>query len=119
MRRKSPPYHSFVRRLAPAAVTTGILAGVAGDDSTPGAESLSAGELQRRAISGSAWTAVNVVVTVPVAFVANAIVARSLGVGSYGHLAFLTATLGLATVLANFGFSNALIQQGSRAVAGG
>ena len=52
---------------------------------------LTAGELQRRAVAGSTWTAVHTVVSLPIAFVANAIVARSLGVSSYGHLAFLTA----------------------------
>jgi O-antigen/teichoic acid export membrane protein len=58
-------------------------------------------------------------VSLPAAFVANAIVARSLGVSSYGHLAFLTAVLGLSVILANFGFDMALIQAGSRAEAGG
>jgi O-antigen/teichoic acid export membrane protein len=80
---------------------------------------LSAAELQRRAISGSAWTAMGMFVSLPVAFVANAVVARSLGVSSYGHLAFLTAALGLTIVFANFGFSAALIQKGSRAETSG
>jgi O-antigen/teichoic acid export membrane protein len=80
---------------------------------------LSAGELQRRAVSGSTWTALHTVVSLPIAFVANAIVARSLGVSSYGHLAFLTTALGLTLVLANLGFNTALIQAGSRAEAGG
>ena len=80
---------------------------------------LSAGELQRRAVAGSTWTALHLVVSLPVAFVANAIVARSLGVSSYGHLAFLTAVLGMSFVLANFGFGMALVQAGSRAEAGG
>src|SRR2546430_16905919 len=82
-------------------------------------ERLPASELQRRAISGSSWTVIHTVVSLPLAFVANAIVARSLGVSSYGHLAFLSAALGLAYTFANFGFSTALIQQGSRAEAGG
>jgi O-antigen/teichoic acid export membrane protein len=80
---------------------------------------LPAAEIQRRAISGSSWTVLHTLVSLPIAFVANAIVARSLGVSSYGHLAFLTAALALAYALANFGFSNAVIQQGSRAEAGG
>jgi O-antigen/teichoic acid export membrane protein len=80
---------------------------------------LSAGELQRRAVAGSTWTALHTVVSLPVAFIANAIVARSLGVSSYGHLAFLTAAIGLSLVFANFGFSAALVQAGSRAEAGG
>lgn len=85
----------------------------------PEEQPLSAGELQRRAVSGSTWTAIHTAVSLPLAFVANAIVARSLGVSNYGNLAFLTAILGLSYAFANFGFSNALIQRGSRAEAGG
>src|SRR4051794_17056826 len=85
------------------------------DDRDP----LPAAELQRRAISGSTWTVTVLFVSLPVAFVGNAIVARSLGVSDYGQLAFLTAALGLALAFANFGFSTALIQKGSRAEASG
>jgi O-antigen/teichoic acid export membrane protein len=84
-----------------------------------GTEALPAAELQRRAISGSAWTVIHTLVSVPVAFAANAVVARSLGVSSYGHLAFLTAAYALAVTFANFGFSTAFVQRGSRAEAGG
>jgi O-antigen/teichoic acid export membrane protein len=80
---------------------------------------LSAGELQRRAISGSAWTVITTLVSVPIAFVANAVVARSLDVGGYGQLAFLTASLAFAVTFANFGFSTSAVQRGSRAEAGG
>lgn len=80
---------------------------------------LAAAEIQRRAITGSLWTAIHTFVSLPVAFVANAAVARSLGVTSYGHLAFLTAALTLAASFANFGFNSALIQRGSRAEASG
>ena len=83
------------------------------------ASPLTAGELQRRAVAGSTWTALHTVVSLPIAFIANAIVARTLGVSSYGHLAFLTAAIVLGFGLANLGFSTALIQSGSRAEAGG
>src|SRR6266480_2338283 len=89
------------------------------DNHVDNLEPLPAAEIQRRAISGSSWTVLHILVSLPIAFVANAIVARSLGVSSYGHLAFLTAALALAYAFANFGFSNAVIQQGSRAEAGG
>src|SRR3954463_11783961 len=82
-------------------------------------EPLPATELQRRAISGSAWTVIVTLIPLPVAFVSNAIVARSLGVEDYGHLAFLTAALSLGLVFANFGFSTAVIQNGSGAEANG
>jgi O-antigen/teichoic acid export membrane protein len=84
-----------------------------------GDAALSAAELQRRAISGSAWTAIHTLISVPIAFAANAIVARSLDVRGYGHLAFLSASLLLGMTFANFGFSIAVIQRGSRAEAGG
>jgi O-antigen/teichoic acid export membrane protein len=80
---------------------------------------LRAGEIQRRAISGALWTSAHTIVTVPLAFLANALVARSLGVDTYGRLAFLTATIGLAIVVADFGVSAATIQNGSGAEAAG
>jgi O-antigen/teichoic acid export membrane protein len=86
---------------------------------TDNVEPLPAAELQRRAVSGSSWTAIHTLVSLPVAFVANAIVARCLGVSSYGHLAFLTAALALAYTFANLGFSNAVIQEGSKLEVGG
>jgi O-antigen/teichoic acid export membrane protein len=55
----------------------------------------------------------------PIAFVANAVVARSLGVEGYGELAFLTVALTLAFPLANLGFTPAFIQAGSRAETSG
>jgi O-antigen/teichoic acid export membrane protein len=82
-------------------------------------EPLTAGELQRRAISGSTWTAAMSAISLPIAFVGNAIVARNLGVSSYGDLAFLTATFAIAYSVANLGFSTALIQRGSGAEASG
>jgi O-antigen/teichoic acid export membrane protein len=80
---------------------------------------LSPGELQRRAVGGSTWTALHTLVSLPIAFVANAIIARRIGVSGYGDLAFLTAILALGFTVANFGFTTALIQRGSRAEAAG
>jgi len=77
------------------------------------------GEIQRRAIAGSMWTVFHVVVYLPIAFLANALVARSLGVESYGYLAFLSVAMGFSLVFANFGFTTAFIQRGGRAEAGG
>ena len=82
-------------------------------------EPLQASEIQRRSISGSLWTGIHTIVSVPAAFLANAVVARSLGVLDYGELALLTVTLTLAMQFANFGFSSALIQWGSAAEARG
>lgn len=80
---------------------------------------LTGGELQQRAISGSLWTAIHTVVSVPLAFVANAAVARILGPSSYGELAFLTLAIGIVAVISNLGVSDAVIQWGSAAEARG
>lgn len=76
-------------------------------------------QLQRRAVSGSLWTALHIVVSLPVAFVANAVVARVLGVAEYGRLAFLTALLVTAGQLLNLGTTNSTIQFGAAAHAQG
>jgi O-antigen/teichoic acid export membrane protein len=88
-------------------------------DDDSGRMPLSAVEIQRRAVSGSLWTAINTLVFLPTAFLANAVIARTLGVSDYGHLAFLTAVYALALPLTNFGFTIALLQRGSRAEAAG
>jgi O-antigen/teichoic acid export membrane protein len=80
---------------------------------------LSPGELQRRAVGGSTWTSLHTLVSLPIAFVANALIARRIGVSGYGDLAFLTAILTLGFAVANFGFNPALVQRGSRAEAAG
>ena len=77
------------------------------------------GELQRRAIAGSFWTAVHTLVSVPLAFVVNAVVARVLGPAEYGGLAFLTLALSIAAQVSNLGVSDATIQWGAAAAAKG
>lgn len=61
-------------------------------------------------ISGTAWTAIHVLVSVPVAFLVNVVIARSLGVVDYGRLAILTMVLALATAAASSGVASALMQ---------
>jgi O-antigen/teichoic acid export membrane protein len=90
-----------------------------GDVPDLGGPPLTAVEIQGRAVTGSIWTAINTLVFLPMAFIANAIIARNLGVTSYGRLAFLTATFALALPLTNFGFTMAFLQRGSRAEATG
>lgn len=81
--------------------------------------SLSRPEIQRRAVSGALWTAIHATTSVPVAFAANAVVARLLGVASYGKLALLALALTLANQTSNAGVSDAVIQWGSAAEARG
>lgn len=86
---------------------------------TPTSSGLSGSDLQQRAIGGSFWTALHTIVSVPVAFLANAVVARSLGVSDYGQLAFLTMAFVMANQVANGGFSASLVQWGAAAEATG
>lgn len=75
--------------------------------------------LQAHAIRGAAWTAVHTVTSVPIALVANAVVARVLGVADYGRLAVLTLALFIASQVANAGVDSAAIQWGAAAHARG
>ncbi len=87
--------------------------------SAPGGALLSASELQSAAGRGFVWTVVSLVVSTPVAFGVNALVARVLGVADYGRLALLTMVLGVAAMVANFGVSDGTIQWGAAAHARG
>ncbi len=80
---------------------------------------MAAEELQRRAISGSFWTVLHTIVSVPLAFVVNAVVARVLGPADYGDLAILTLALSLAGTVAGLGVADATIQWGAAASARG
>jgi O-antigen/teichoic acid export membrane protein len=89
------------------------------DPSDPLDEGIGHSELQRRAVAGSFWTAVHTLVSVPLAFVVNAVVARVLGPAEYGGLAFLTLALALAVQVTNAGVSDATVQWGAGAAARG
>lgn len=75
--------------------------------------------LQDRALRGASWTMIHTVVSLPVAFAANLVLARILGVEDYGRLAFLTVLLSIASAVVELGLTSALIQYGSRAHAAG
>ena len=92
-----------------------------GDSSPPPAgDDISARrQLQDGAIRGATWTAIHTVVSLPVAFLANLVVARVLGVADYGRLAFLTALMEVATGIITLGFGVALVQFGSKSHAAG
>lgn len=68
-----------------------------------------AGEIQQRLINGTSWTAINVAVTLPLAFIVNLIIARALGVDGYGELAYLTAVITTVGVAASMGSTNAAV----------
>lgn len=76
-------------------------------------------ELEERAVRGAAWTAVHAVVSVPIAFVGNLLVARFVGPVGYGTVAVLSLALLIATSASNLGLSGATIQWGAAAEAKG
>lgn len=76
---------------------------------------MSAGELQSRAVNGMAWTLIHVVVSLPIAFGVNLLVARELGPVGYGRLAFLTTVITLLGSVAALGLTSAMIQFGTSA----
>jgi O-antigen/teichoic acid export membrane protein len=89
------------------------------DHRGPVTTALSAAELQRAAARGSLWTLAHTVVGIPIAFVANTVVARSLGAANYGHLALITLFMGVAIALTNLGVSEGVQQWGAAANARG
>lgn len=72
-------------------------------------------ELQTAAVKGSIWTSLHATVSLPLAVVANILVARALGPVDFGFLATLIAAYGIAVGAANAGISDATIQWGARA----
>lgn len=78
-------------------------------------ERLDRRSLQTRAMSGALWTIVHVVVSLPLAFVVNIVVARILGVADYGRLAYLTMVMEIAGVVVTVGVGAGLIQFGAKA----
>lgn len=82
-------------------------------------QSLGRGELQDRAVQGAAWTLIHTLVSMPIAFVVNLVVARVLGVAGYGKLAFLTAVMEVAAGAIAMGVGVGLIQFGAKAHAAG
>lgn len=82
-------------------------------------EMLSRGDLQDRAVRGALWTLVNVVVSLPVAFAVNIVLARVLGVTDYGRLAFLSTVLVLVANIVDMGIGTGVVQFGAKAHAAG
>lgn len=76
-------------------------------------------EVEERAARGAAWTAIHTVVSVPIAFVGNLLVARFVGPVGYGTIAVLSLALVIAASASNLGLSGATIQWGAAAEARG
>lgn len=83
------------------------------------ARTLGRAELQDRAVSGAAWTMLHTVVSVPIAFLVNLLLARLLEPAGYGRLAYLTTVIGIAGSVLALGLTPAMIQFGAKAHAAG
>lgn len=79
-------------------------------DSSPSLE-----DLEGRAVRASILTAIQAVVGLPLAFVANLLVARWLGPHGYGQVATYMAEFSIIIVVLNGGVSDATIQWGAAA----
>ncbi len=77
------------------------------------------GALQNAAMRGTWWTAVQGAVVLPLSFIVNILVARTLGPHGYGTLATYMAAYGLMVTVLNAGISDATIQWGASAFARG
>ena len=88
-------------------------------DGAGGEASLSRRELQDRAIKGSMWTVIHTLVSIPLAFIVNVIIARVLGVVDYGRLAYLSTVMGVVGGIAELGIGTGLVQFGAKAHAVG
>jgi len=94
-----------------------------GDDEAgpPSEPSLGIGreELQRRAVSGSVWTAVHTVFSTPVNFAANLVIARVLGPTGYGIVAIYSLAYVLGATASEAGNDGATCNWGAAAEARG
>jgi O-antigen/teichoic acid export membrane protein len=86
---------------------------------TPSEPEASPAHLQERAVRGSWWTLLNVVVSLPLGFVANLVVARALGVVDFGQLAVLALVIGIVAAVTDLGVGDTTVQFASQAEARG
>ncbi|MHA3704357.1 lipopolysaccharide biosynthesis protein [Jatrophihabitans sp. YIM 134969] len=66
--------------------------------------------LQRDVVSGSLWTVLAAVLTLPVTFAANLVVVHALGAQRYGHLALSVSVYAIVVIVLNSGVSDATVQ---------
>jgi O-antigen/teichoic acid export membrane protein len=80
---------------------------------------LSPRELQQRAMRGVAWSSISGMVSLPLAIVASAVVARSLGPQEFARFAYLHFLVPLLLVVSDLGFGDAMKRTSSQAFAVG
>ena len=74
---------------------------------------------RRDLLTGSAWTVLAAAIGLPVAVVANVVLARTLGSVGLGHYAEYTAIFAIVQIATNLGFSEATVQWLAEATAKG
>lgn len=89
------------------------------DPSDAARPSFDSGQLQNAALKGAAWTMIHTVISVPIAFLVNVLLAQVLAPEGYGRLAFLTTLITLAASVLALGLAPAMIQFGAKAHAAG
>lgn len=89
------------------------------NDEEIAAPRLSKGELQSLAVKGASWTLIHTLVSLPLGFLVNILIARTLGVVDFGRLAYLTSIMAIAQSIMAAGVVSGLIQFGSKAHAAG
>lgn len=72
------------------------------------------GSLRDKAVSGATWKLIEISVNHVMTFIVELYLARMLAPGDYGLVGMLAIFFGLAMVLADSGFSSALIQRQNR-----
>jgi len=80
---------------------------------------LSRAQLQQRAIKGAYWTLLHTVISIPLAFGVNILIARVLGPTDYGRLAYLTTVITITMSVITSGISTGVVQFGAKAHARG
>jgi len=67
-------------------------------------------DLQRRAVQGTAWGAVQVLFSLVLGFGANVVVSRELGPVAFGRLALLSTVVALTSTAAGVGVAWGVVQ---------
>ena len=75
--------------------------------------------LQDRAVRGAVWTMLHTVISLPLGFVVNLVLARVLDTVGYGRLALLTTVITIAGSVVAIGLTPAMVQFGAKAHAAG
>lgn len=88
---------------------------MSGPDEVDATAALDSGQLQDAAVRGAAWTMLHTVVSIPIGFLVNLLLARILAPEGYGRLALLTTIISIVGSVIAVGMTPAMVQFGSKA----